>query len=578
MAQSAITSAFEHYKAMEAAGGRKVIIDSCVLAFIPDLDMEKGPQPDESMPDESLIVHRQAITRMAMTGADTVEYTVLLDASTGNFTFNWLAITFGDGTQPAAVVYLEPQRKIRTANGKQGNVLTYSVLMKYTGAQEQTGITTPASTWQIDFSRRLSGMDELTRLNAMELYGDALFFADAFRINPGATTNTLTMQTGTAYVRGIRVTATRPADITLPADRASDLTVSLDVVFQGNVTDEHKATYTLVSYGTADYIDQLDMPHFVQPLARIAPDGTVTDLRRVGKAASDQLQGDFLEVSKNLVELAKKGADAQSEARDNLNLGNSATRDVGTTENTVAAGDDSRITGAMQKDQNGADIPNKPLFIEKIGLKETLNPTKRVSIGNIGTDMFDGRLPCINIGDSDSGFIGSADGVIDIYCNNAKVGYIDNAGLHMLTDVYSGSSRLTNNGDVSGSLWGGWLSEFIKRNTPSPPDLSPYATTNWVNQYFAKKSTASLATNGWFIDASTGLIIQWGTKSGASATYTVNLPVTFPNAGLWVLGWVAGALGYGDDDWSNSAGLLNNSQIRVTTDHGSSTAWLAIGY
>ncbi|EHB8379971.1 phage tail protein [Salmonella enterica] len=70
-----------------------------------------------------------------------------------------------------------------------------------------------------------------------------------------------------------------------------------------------------------------------------------------------------------------------------------------------------------------------------LGLKETLNPTKRVSIGNIGNGAFDGSTPCINIGDSDSGFIGSADGVIDIYCNNAKVGYIDNAGLHMNTDV-----------------------------------------------------------------------------------------------------------------------------------------------
>ncbi|ENR1920468.1 hypothetical protein ACEUIR_004610, partial [Salmonella enterica] len=65
------------------------------------------------------------------------------------------------------------------------------------------------------------------------------------------------------------------------------------------------------------------------------------------------------------------------------------------------------------------------------------NPTKRVSIGNIGTGAFDGSTPSINIGDSDSGFIGSADGVLDIYCNNAKVGYIDNAGLHMLADVLS---------------------------------------------------------------------------------------------------------------------------------------------
>ncbi|ECK9156525.1 phage tail protein, partial [Salmonella enterica subsp. enterica serovar Nima] len=46
-------------------------------------------------------------------------------------------------------------------------------------------------------------------------------------------------------------------------------------------------------------------------------------------------------------------------ARQSLQLGNSATLNVGTTQGTVAAGDDSRITGAMQKDQNGADIPNK---------------------------------------------------------------------------------------------------------------------------------------------------------------------------------------------------------------------------
>ncbi|EJU3350531.1 hypothetical protein N4188_000857 [Salmonella enterica] len=89
----------------------------------------------------------------------------------------------------------------------------------------------------------------------------------------------------------------------------------------------------------------------------------------------------------------------------------------------------------LKKDQNGEDIPDKPGFIENLGLKETLNPTKRVSIGNIGTGAFDGSTPSINIGDSDSGFIGSADGVIDIYCNNAKVGYIDLDGLHMNTDV-----------------------------------------------------------------------------------------------------------------------------------------------
>ncbi|ENR2730787.1 phage tail protein [Salmonella enterica] len=54
-------------------------------------------------------------------------------------------------------------------------------------------------------------------------------------------------------------------------------------------------------------------------------------------------------------------------ARQSLQLGNSATLNVGTTPDTVAAGDDSRITGAMQKSQNGSDIPDKKQFVRNIG-------------------------------------------------------------------------------------------------------------------------------------------------------------------------------------------------------------------
>ncbi|ENR1920471.1 hypothetical protein ACEUIR_004613, partial [Salmonella enterica] len=61
------------------------------------------------------------------------------------------------------------------------------------------------------------------------------------------------------------------------------------------------------------------------------------------------------------------------------------------------------------------------------------------------TGAFDGSTPSINIGDSDSGFIGSADGVIDIYCNDAKVGYIDNAGLHMLAGIATNGNVVLQN-------------------------------------------------------------------------------------------------------------------------------------
>lgn len=55
-------------------------------------------------------------------------------------------------------------------------------------------------------------------------------------------------------------------------------------------------------------------------------------------------------------------------ARQNLRLGDSSTKNTGTTANTVAAGDDARITGAMQKSQNGADIQDVAKFLQNLGL------------------------------------------------------------------------------------------------------------------------------------------------------------------------------------------------------------------
>ncbi|EAW8183172.1 phage tail protein [Salmonella enterica] len=65
----------------------------------------------------------------------------------------------------------------------------------------------------------------------------------------------------------------------------------------------------------------------------------------------------------------------KAQARQSLQLGDSATRNVGTTQGTVAAGDDSRITGAMQKSQNGGDIPDKKQFARTIGAVTSTNIT-----------------------------------------------------------------------------------------------------------------------------------------------------------------------------------------------------------
>jgi len=90
--------------------------------------------------------------------------------------------------------------------------------------------------------------------------------------------------------------------------------------------------------------------------------------------------------------------------------------------------------------------------------------------------------------------------------------------------------------------------------------------------------TSSKATNG-YQKLPSGLIIQWGTYSnGTNGTYTVSLPIAFPNADLMVLGYSAVALALGADNFSGSAGKDTLSTIKITIDISLDTTWIAIGY
>ncbi|EHO1676978.1 phage tail protein [Salmonella enterica] len=471
MTQSVITSAFEQLKAQEAAGGQRILIDQFVFANIPGLNVDATPPDTEVLPPDTQIVHRQDVDRAGMVNENTVAYSITLPESTGDFTFNWMGLVSSATNTLCMVVYLHPQEKIKTANGKQGNTLVYSEVMEYAGASASTGITTPVSTWQIDFTARLHGMDEATRKAALDIYGPGLFFDDAFRLTASGT-GQASFAPGIAYLRGLRVELDAAGTLTYPTGVVQ--TVYLDAALTGTLTGENKATFTLTSQKTADYTDSLGQAHYVEPVATITASGDITDIRKTRQPLSDRLDGEFLTQAGNLKEIADKGVSAQSDARTHLGLGSSATCDTGTTEGTVAAGDDARITGAMQKDQNGGDIPDKQKFIENLGLTETVEQarnavpsTRKVNGKALTTDITltsgdIGALPVtggklngplgigtdnalggnsIVLGDNDTGIKQNADGVLDFYANGQLVARIQPGTLFVINAVQAGDGK-----------------------------------------------------------------------------------------------------------------------------------------
>ncbi|ATI87237.1 phage tail protein [Salmonella enterica subsp. enterica] len=273
---------------------------------------------------------------------------------------------------------------------------------------------------------------------------------------------------------------------------------------------------------------------------------------------------------------------------------------------------DEQVKTRLEKNQNGADIPNKPLFVQNIGLNETLNPSKRVSIGALGTGVFDGSKPAINIGDSDSGFVFESDGVIGVYANSQKIAELTNTEFKIignaslvngalllgglthfirntdaddagfggnnveigswngigLTCTYDGTTRIyfnTRTGEIglrgdlkadgnvrSGNAWLDQTGNLQGSSWGAGVGLKAY-----LDNTFNRKNTATLDTNGWHRDESTGLITQWGLIDQANGTY--NFPRGFPNQCFAVLVTNTSAQGSGVD---NAFGYpISNSQF-----------------
>lgn len=206
----------------------------------------------------------------------------------------------------------------------------------------------------------------------------------------------------------------------------------------------------------------------------------------------------------------------------------------------------------LAKDQNGADIQDKPKFIENLGLKEIYFPLTGGDIdGGItasGAIKSKGRLSVENPnGFSGLDLIGdSYDVVIDT--NGKGVPYV------AIRDKASGNTYQ--------------VALPLKSGTAAL--LSDIA-----------KNTADKSASGWWKCADTGVIFQWGVVTRTGRKTHVNYPIPFPSACRAVTATLCNNI---DQATTSTANIRTTSITRTGFDYESNdwqegeASWIAMGY
>lgn len=147
--------------------------------------------------------------------------------------------------------------------------------------------------------------------------------------------------------------------------------------------------------------------------------------------------------------------------------------------------------------------------------------------------------------------------------------------------IKAGGAVLNTDGDVSGSAWGGALTNWLNSQLATrDANINVRATVDWVNSNFNKKNTATLGFSGWSRDESTGLIMQWGNVDNARGTYS--FPRAFNDTCFAVFATNKDGQGGAID---NAYGYpVNKTQFYLASkaNSGADTAygisWFALGY
>ncbi|WP_413535882.1 phage tail protein [Rahnella inusitata] len=569
MSAAVITEAFEQWKARQAASGQAVVLDEFVFANVPDLDVSAPIDRGTGLPDAAHIVYRQAVGKTGLVNENAVVYSVTLGADVGDFSFNWIGLVNQATGTLAMVVHAPVQSKVKNANGQQGNVLTRSFLMEYNGAETQTLISTPAETWQIDFTARLAGMDEALRLANVDVYGAGAFFDTGLLV--AKTGNQYFVTAGVGYIGGLRAALAVNANITVTT---KPMKVWADVSYHGTLTSAYQTdiTFTLATE-LANY-NQSGIAHYVFALANIDTNGVITDLRPKGSSQ-------YLRKDKNLAEIADPAAalnvlngvpktrtvnkktlsgDIELSPADVGALPAAGTavaatklatlRKIagvafdGTADISLSAGSvgalpiaGGTVTGNFSVNGittlKGDVIFSSPAFAYKRGnqlLSSNYYQTNGYRIFGRQDDLFADIFHAEQVGSYHSLSFHVAGGGADGWYELRNNGHLVVTGSDPLLHV--GDAQFMRDGNVYGAVWSGYLNNWIEgRTATAREDAKYWASQNLVSS--VRLAGRTRITNGGDVNAPAGCVFVMIGDFGADDGYGAYSAVQMCVGGVW---------------------------------------------
>ncbi|MBJ7536944.1 phage tail-collar fiber domain-containing protein [Marinomonas transparens] len=267
-----ITIAGQNQIAKKQGDNTALNIATFVLANVPNLGSEPATRI-ESIPNSD-VVDQLSVTKSGYVNTNQVVYSLVMGSNVGDYQFNWVGLVDDEGVL-IAVTYIPLTTKKKNDGAVPGNTFTRNFLISYTGIQQTTSITVPAETWQIDFTARLSGIDERERLANLDVYGHEGFLGDGWKVTGSA--GTYSVAAGIGYVGGIRAKNTAPQEITTSTFPNE---IWLNVSLQGDISDMTAVAEFVIDTGPfTDYVDGNGISHYLTKLANIDAAGEVVEAR-----------------------------------------------------------------------------------------------------------------------------------------------------------------------------------------------------------------------------------------------------------------------------------------------------------